>query len=97
MDRSRYVSQQVWRISNILKAVTDSREPMSVSEIMTACELSMDIAFRTCVALWEVGFLSRVGDRYELGMANALFWAKKKATLESQRERIDKAIETLGI
>jgi DNA-binding IclR family transcriptional regulator len=97
MDKERYVTKAILQAGMILKAVANSREPMTISEISAACEISKDVAFRTCVTLEDMIYLQKVGDRYDLGMGLALFWAKKKATLEAQRDRIDKAIETLGI
>ncbi len=92
-----YRVNAVFRAGRILKIVAASKEPMTSGQIAEAVEISSDIAFRTCITLEELGFLNLIGEAYELGMGLALFWARKKATLEADRDRIDKAIELLNV
>jgi DNA-binding IclR family transcriptional regulator len=48
-----------------------------------------------CVTLEETGLLKQIGDKYELGMGNALLWARKKASLEGERDEINKELDQL--
>jgi DNA-binding IclR family transcriptional regulator len=96
-DRDRYVIESVRKACEILKFIAKSREPVASSQLALEIEnLTKDTAYRMCVTLDVQGLLNQVGDRYELGIGLGLFWSRKKATLESRRSEIEKAIELLG-
>jgi DNA-binding IclR family transcriptional regulator len=96
-DRDRYVIESVRKAGEILKFIAKSREPVAPAQLALEVEdLTSNTAYRMCVTLESLGWLNQVGERYELGMGLGLFWARKKATLESDRERINRAIDLLG-
>lgn len=96
MSDSRYRIESVWQAGEVLKAVANSREPMTAAEIGKACGLKSNTAFRQCVTLEECGFLKRVGDRFELGMGLALFYARYRSTREALRDKIGRELDELG-
>jgi DNA-binding IclR family transcriptional regulator len=95
--RDRYVIEPVRQAGEVLKYIAAAREPVTTVQVAQACGLAPDKAFRLCVTLGEIGFLNQIGSRYELGMGLGLLWARKKATLEDRRNRIDKALELMTV
>jgi DNA-binding IclR family transcriptional regulator len=96
-DRDEYIQKTILKAGAIMKVITEAREPLGILQIVEKVEdIGKDSVFRTCVTLESMGWINRIGERYELGMGLSLLWAKKKATLEAQRIAIDKALALLG-
>lgn len=94
--KNRYRIESVFQAGQVMKAVADSKEAVGPSEVAKTLGITINTAFRMCMTLEELGFLKQIGEKYELGMGLALFWARKKATLEGERAEIDRDIEQLG-
>ena len=98
MDKDSYIIAAVVKAGDVLKVVANARQPMTPTEISEQIDdMGVNAAFRQCCTLESLGFLNQIGERYELGMGLALFWAKKKATLLGQQQDIDKAIQLLNV
>lgn len=95
-SNNRYRIESVYQSGQILRAVAESKGAVGPSDIATNLGITVNTAYRMCVTLEELGFLKQIGDKYELGMGLALFWARKKAALEGERTSIDKDLEALG-
>ncbi len=95
MNGNKYRIETVYVAGEILRAVANSREPLGAAEIGKLCGINTNMAFRQCATLEELGFLKSAGDRYDLGMGLALFWARKKSRLEGERDRVDRDIKDL--
>jgi DNA-binding IclR family transcriptional regulator len=95
-DKERYIIAAVVKAGEVLKSIANAREPMTPTEIASDLDIDVNAAFRQCVTLESLGFLNQIGERYELGMGLQLFWARKKASLEAQRTRIEKELGLLG-
>ena len=95
MGENRYRIEAVYRAGKILEVVANSREPMSAAEIATALDIDKNMAFRQCSTLVELGLFQEVGEKFDLGMKMALYWAKKKSRLEAVRDRAITALNTL--
>lgn len=80
----------------ILKYLAAQKTPVPGNEVAAAVGLPGPTAMCHLMTLLDIGYVRKVGDGWELGMGLALFWAKKRASLESDRERLDKAIALLG-
>ena len=96
MKDNRYRIESVFQAGQVLRAVADSKGVMGPTEIAASLGIKVNTAFRMCATLEELGFLKQVGEKYELGMGLALFWARKKASLEGERVAIEKDITQLG-
>lgn len=92
----RYRIESVFQAGQVLRAVAESKGAMGSTEIASGLGMTVNTSFRMCSTLEELGFLKQVGEKYELGMGLALFWARKKATLEGEREAIERDITELG-
>ncbi len=95
-DATRYRIETVNQAGQILKHVADAKGAVGSTEVAKALGITGNTAFRMCVTLEELGFLKQVGDKYELGMGLALFWARKKAMLEGERTGIENQLLQLG-
>jgi DNA-binding IclR family transcriptional regulator len=96
-NSDRYHIKSIIQAGDILKAVANSKEPVSAADLAKSLGFTQNTAFRICTTLADIGFLTQVGEKYELGMALMLFWAKKKAMLTSQRELIDQQLMAIDI
>lgn len=97
MDKSsRYRIESVFQAGQVLRVVAESKTVMGSSEIAAVLGITVNTAFRMCATLEELGFLKQVGEKFELGMGLALFWARKKASLEGERMVIERDITELG-
>ncbi len=94
---NRYRIETVHQAGQVLKTVANSKEPMGAIAIAKSLDIKSNTAFRICQTLDEIGFLKQVGDRYELGMGLALFWARKKASLETKREAVESDLDSIQI
>lgn len=94
-DATRYRIETVNQAGQILKYIAEAKGPVGSGEVAKALGLSPNTAFRMCITLEEMGFLKQVGDRYDLGMGLALFWARKKSRLEGERASIDRDLASL--
>lgn len=94
-EANRYRIETVIQAGQVLKVIADSKTPLGPLEVAKLIGITSNTSFRLCVTLDECGFLKQIGDKYELGMGMALFWARKKAMLESERERVNKDLEAI--
>lgn len=96
MDKSnRYRIEAVYQAGHVLKAVAESKGAVGPSDIASNLGIKVNTAFRMCVTLEGIGFLKQIGDKYELGMGLALFWARKKAMLEGERDNVSRDLASL--
>lgn len=93
---NRYRIESVFQAGQVLRAVAESKGAVGPTEIATSLGITVNTAFRMCATLEELGFLKQVSEKFELGMGLALFWARKKAALESERVTIERDITQLG-
>lgn len=94
-DPNRYRIETVFQAAQILKVIANLKNPVGTSEVARMLGITLNTAFRMCVTLEEIGFLKQVGDKYDLGMGLALFWARKKAMLERERGKIEADLMSL--
>ncbi len=79
----------------ILDFIGQAKAPVSIAEIARATGLSMDSCFRQIGTMEELRWAEKIGEGYILGMRLAVIRARKKASLEAQRETIDKNLTEL--
>lgn len=96
-DNGRYHIEAITQAGDVLAAVADSREPMSAAEIAKATGLNNNKAFRICSTLEAMNYLNKVGDRFKLGQALSLFWARYKTRREAERDKITQELKSLEI
>jgi len=101
MDReeheNRYRIDAVYRACMALKEISASDDPMNVTEIADALEISKDIAFRTLETLEECGFITRVEGGYVVGESVALMWKRYRVNQKASIERARTALAKTSI
>ena len=94
-DKSRYRIEAVFQAAQVIKMVSEIKGAAGPSEIAERLGITVNTAYRMCVTLEEAGFLTQVGDKYDLGMGIALIYARTKAHLECQKEEIEKNLAAI--
>ena len=95
MAKSYRKIEGVLKTGGILKYMADQKEAVGGNEIAKALDMPQGTVMSHLASLEELNFVTRVGERFDLGMGLALFWARKKSRLEGERSRIDRDIEEL--
>ena len=84
---------EVLEVANtIVKAIMDSKVPLSVSDLAKITGHSVDIVFRQIGTMYDLRWVEKVGDGYIPGAEFWLFRARVKTSLEVQRDAIDKKL-----
>ena len=89
--------EAVKKAGEILKYLANQKEPVNGPAIATAVNLPVGTVMCHLATLEDLGFVRTLGDRFEIGMELSLFWARKKALLSAEKERIDRDIKALEV
>lgn len=95
-SENRYRIASLHTAGKILKAIAEAREPQGSADIAKRLDIPVNMAFRMIETMTEMGWLAKINDKYELGMGLALFWARKRAQLETVVARGRESIDFLG-
>jgi len=88
--------EAVRKTGEILKYLANIKEPATGPDIAKAVSLPTGTTMCHLATLEDLGFVLVVGERFQLGMGLALFWARVKSSLEAQRDNIDNALNLLN-
>lgn len=86
----------VQKACEILATMGEAKEPLTGNEIAIRTGQAPGTTMCQLATLEDYGFVETVGDGYRLGFKFAIFWARKKAELTCERERIEKQLEQIG-
>ena len=89
--------ESVRKTGEILKFLAGQKKPTTGPRIAEAVNLPTGTTMCHLATLEDLGFVSTVGDRYRLGMGLALFWARIRSTLETDRARIEQDMKSLDM
>ncbi len=89
--------EAVRRTGEILKFLAEQKEPAAGPQIAQAVNLAIGTTMCHLATLEDLGFVTAVGDRFRLGMGLALFWARMRSSLETERETIEHKIKQLDM
>lgn len=92
-DTVKSIAQAV----DIIEAISDNKEPMSLSDIVKATDLNKATVFRALNTLNECRWLKKVGDRWALGLPIAALWARYKTALEADIQTMQDEHEKLEV
>jgi len=95
-DKSYRRIAAVKKATEILAVLADAKEPITGNEVAVRVQESQGTVMCHLATLQDAGFVQEAGGGWRLGMKLALFWARVKATKESERERLERDIEELG-
>lgn len=80
----------------VVEHLADQKEPVPAPEIANALNMQYGTLMCHLTTLEHLGIARQIGEHWELGTKIALYWARKKAELQSERDRIDRLIHAMG-
>lgn len=83
--------------AEILKFLSRQKEPVAGAVVAAGLGLPAGTAMCHIVTLEDQGFVRKIGEGYELGMALMLFWAAKKAQLAGQIEKLQADLHSIDV
>lgn len=95
-DKTYHRIAAVRKTCAILAILAEAKEPITGAEVAIRVQESTGTVMSHLATLEDAGFVQDVGGGWRPGMKLALFWARKKSELESERIRIDQELEKLG-
>ncbi len=87
--------EAVIKALEVLEFLATQKEPATGPDIAKAVQLPTATVMCHLITLQDKNYVRQVGGGFELGMGAATIWARKKALLEGQRDRIERDIQTL--
>lgn len=87
----------VIKTGHILKFIGSKNKPVTAPDIARVTGFPVGTVMCHLVSLAEHGFVRQLNDSWELGMGMALLWARVKSNLETQRDRIDRDLESISM
>lgn len=85
---SSYTRIGTYKITNqILMFLSEQKMPVTPQEIVLAVDLPLGTVMSHIATMEDIRWVRRIGNTYELDMAIALFWARKKAVLAGRIAR----------
>jgi len=98
MADEKYKVEAVATALDILELISKQRqEPIGAKEIAQELRVNHTTAFRLLLNLDSKNYVRKVGDKYVLGMAAALLWARYRSSLDLQIEKLEEEKRTLDI
>ena len=85
----------VQKAARIMKIVGESKGPITGSDIAIQVDEPAGTVMCHLATLEDFGLVQETGGGWLPGLALALFWAKRKATLESQMGKINRELEAM--
>lgn len=95
-EKSYHRIAAVQKAARILKVIGDSKGPITGSEIAEQVGEPVGTVMCHLATLDDFGLVQEVGGGWLPGLALALYWAKRKATLESQMDKINRELDVMG-
>lgn len=89
--------ESVNKAAEILKFLGNQKTAVTGPDVAQAVGLPTATVMCHLVTLADAGFVRQVGDGWEIGMAMGLIWARVKSNLETQRDRINRDIDSITI
>lgn len=86
----------VSKACDILAILAEAKEPITGNEVATRANLPAGTVMCQLVTLEDAGFVQEVGGGWRLGMRLGVFWARIRANMESERDRLTDKIKQIG-
>lgn len=86
----------VQKTARILKVIGESKVPITGTDIAIQVNEPVGTVMCHLATLEDFGLVQEVGGGWLPGLALALYWAKRKATLETHMEKINTELDQMG-
>ncbi|MEJ2695580.1 MAG: helix-turn-helix domain-containing protein [Candidatus Sulfobium sp.] len=97
MSKSYKRIEAVRRAGEILKFLANQKEPITAPAIAHVTGAPLPTVMCHLVTLEELGFVQVINDRWRIGLGLGLIWARVKANLEGERDRIERDLESIRV
>ena len=81
----------------VLRFLADQKLPVPGAEVARAVSLPTGTVMCHLVTLEDARLVRRIGEHWELSDGMAIFWARKKAQLETDMVNIKKQLHNIGV
>lgn len=81
---------------DILEFLSKQKEPVSGNTISEGVKLPYGTTMCYLATLGDRNCVNMVDEFFELGLSLSIFWARKKAKLNSEKARLDRELSMLG-
>jgi DNA-binding IclR family transcriptional regulator len=86
----------VEKACSILDVVAHTKEPITGNEVATRVQLPDGTVMCLLATLQDAGLVQEVGGGWRLGMRMGVYWARIRATMEAERDRLNQNIREIG-
>ena len=83
--------------NNILRFLSDQKQPVSGKEISLALDIKYDTTMCYLASLEDVQYLRQTKGKYEIGQGIAYIWARYKANIEGRINRLTNELHQLEV
>lgn len=80
----------------ILAILAEAREPLTGNEVAVRVQLPMGTVMCQLATLQDAGLVAEIGGGWKLGMRMAVYWARIRSGMESERDRLTRDIKSIG-
>ena len=84
------------KVCDILTYLGNQKGPVPATDIAQAVGLTQGTAMCHLATMEDAGYVQIINDRYQVGQAVGLIWARVKSNLNAQRDKINKDLEALN-
>lgn len=88
--------EAVSKAGEIIKYLGNQKGPASGADIATALNMQVGTVMCHLATLEDFGFVKQTADGWQIGLGLALIYNRVRINLESQRDRINRDLESLG-
>ena len=96
-EKSYHRIAAVQKACAILAVLAESKVPITGAEVAIRVDLPPGTVMCQLATLEDAGFVQEIGGGWRPGLVLALYWARRKADLHTERDRIDGELEKLGV
>lgn len=95
-EKSYHRIAAVQKTCRILAELAEAKTPLSGLEIASLVQESQGTVMSHLATLQDSGLVQEVGGGWRLGMKMAIYWARIRSTMESERDKLTNNIRMIG-
>lgn len=88
--------EAVRKACEILGVLAEAKEPLTGAEVALRMQMSQGTVMCHLTTLHDAGLVQEIGGGWRLGLKMAVYWARIRATMEVERDRLTENIKRIG-
>lgn len=88
--------EAVRKACEILSVLAEAKEPITGAEVALRMRMSQGTVMCHLATLQDAGLVQEIGGGWRLGLKMAVYWARIRATMEAERDRLTENIKRIG-